>query len=455
VSASPPRRRGAGALVLAEMMVPTGLLLALALSGGTHGRSQALLRSPGGATVKIEPWGANSLRVRVALAGHTITEDGVGALIPPGSDNKGAAVVPASPVAVDDAAGRITNGNIAATVGVDGLISVSRVSDNAVILRELKRTTVLNQSLDGNPRYNQTTVIFAAQKTDKVFGMGEHQHGQLDNKNVEQVAYRHPPKGPVMLKVWFPKLTVARSSSFLRSNHIPCYWKDWHNVSYDFEQCTVYRGGASQNGLGGNGGGSVCIPWIIIATNETNATTKKGGGGFGLSYGFLWNMPNYGTVSFWDENTTWMAEAATQIDYFITVPPADSAPSDAGAAMMNAYVDAVGHAPVMPVWAQGYWHSRNRYSSQSMLLDAAKGFHDRGVNVSVIVIDYMCVSIFVSLSVFSLCVSLSVSPARDRHWIHMGDFAFDPKSWPDIPGMMKTLESYGMRVRALASHAAR
>ena len=45
------------------MIMPTGLLLALALSGGAHDRSQALLRSPvlGGATVKIEPWGANSL----------------------------------------------------------------------------------------------------------------------------------------------------------------------------------------------------------------------------------------------------------------------------------------------------------------------------------------------------------------------------------------------------------
>ena len=61
----------------------------------------------------------------------------------------------------------------------------------------------------------------------------------------------------------------------------------------------------------------------------------------------------------------------------------------------------------------------------SVLLPQAKGFHERGVNVSVIVIDYM-------------------------HWIHMGDFAFDPKSWPDVPKMMKTLESYGMRVRALA-----
>jgi alpha-D-xyloside xylohydrolase len=32
----------------------------------------------------------------------------------------------------------------------------------------------------------------------------------------------------------------------------------------------------------------------------------------------------------------------------------------------------------------------------------------------------------------------------------VGDFAFDPKSWPDVPGMMKTLESYGMRVMVSA-----
>jgi alpha-D-xyloside xylohydrolase len=100
-------------------------------------------------------------------------------------------------------------------------------------------------------------------------------------------------------------------------------------------------------------------------------------------------MPNYGTVSFWDTNTTWMAEAATQLDYFVTVPPAGCPPSKAGPAIMRAYVDAVGHSPAMPQWATGYWHSRNRYSSQGMLLDAAKGFHERGINVSVIVIDYM------------------------------------------------------------------
>ena len=238
-------------------------LLAAALAGAAASAGAAgvaLRRTPAGTadTVKIEPWGANSLRVRVALDGHPIHE-GVGALIPPGSDNKGAPVVPASPIAVDEAAGTITNGNIAASVGPDGLVRVSRVSDGAVVLRELSRITARNASLDGNPRYDQTAVMFAAAKSDKVFGMGEHLHGQLDNKNVLQVAYTHPPKGPVLLK-------------------------NWSNVSFDFEQCLVYRGGASNNGLGGNGGGSVCIPWTITAT--------KTGSAFGLSHGFLWNMPN-------------------------------------------------------------------------------------------------------------------------------------------------------------------
>ena len=172
-------------------------------------------------TVKIEPWGANSLRVRVALSGTPIHE-GVGALIKPGSDNKGAVPVPSS--VVDVAGSTITNGNIAgkyklnatsssaadplgivflgssgcllssdrllvltATVGADGLISVSvipqsssavarvcgsmltagclrlqRVSDSAVILKEISRTTAQKVSLDGNPRYSQTSVMFVS-----------------------------------------------------------------------------------------------------------------------------------------------------------------------------------------------------------------------------------------------------------------------------------------------------
>ena len=92
---------------------------------------------------------------------------------------------------------------------------------------------------------------------------------------------------------------------------------------------------------------------------------------------------------------------------------------------MQSYVDAVGHAPVLPAWAAGYWHSKNRYASQEELLDAAWGFYTRGVNVSVIVIDY-------------------------HHWKNMGDYSFDQGAWPDIKGMVANLTSIGMKVMVSA-----
>jgi alpha-D-xyloside xylohydrolase len=48
----------------------------------------------------------------------------------------------------------------------------------------------------------------------------------------------------------------------------------------------------------------------------------------------------------------------------------------------------VGHSPMLPGWGAGYWHSKNRYSTQQEITDAAAGFASRGINVSVIVIDY-------------------------------------------------------------------
>jgi alpha-D-xyloside xylohydrolase len=86
---------------------------------------------------------------------------------------------------------------------------------------------------------------------------------------------------------------------------------------------------------------------------------------------------------------------------------------------MHSFVDAVGHAPLLPSYAAGYWHSKNRYESSSQLLDAARGFRDRGINVSVIVVDF-------------------------HHWVHMGDFSFDRRNWSDPAGMVAELRRLGV-----------
>lgn len=92
----------------------------------------------------------------------------------------------------------------------------------------------------------------------------------------------------------------------------------------------------------------------------------SGPGGI-INSGFLWNMPNFGSVDFGYNNGStsgiqWVAYSAVQIDYFVTVISADAVKNRTlmGRDVMSNFVDAVGHALMLPEWAAGYWHSKNR-----------------------------------------------------------------------------------------------
>ena len=62
-----------------------------------------------------------------------------------------------------------------------------------------------------------------------------------------------------------------------------------------------------------------------------------------------------------------------------------------------------------------------RYSSQDQFVSTAQEFHNRSIPVDIIVIDY-------------------------HHWVHMGDWSFDPKSWPSPQEMVDTISKLGMRI---------
>ena len=99
---------------------------------------------------KRRRWGTNSLRIRIGLGGSAIV-DKPGALIPPGDDNKGYPVLKTTSISHTTAAtlGTFVNGNIQATVSADGMVTVFRVSDGAVVLREVARTYT-QTTLHGN-----------------------------------------------------------------------------------------------------------------------------------------------------------------------------------------------------------------------------------------------------------------------------------------------------------------
>ncbi|XP_065192418.1 uncharacterized family 31 glucosidase ORF2-like [Sycon ciliatum] len=317
------------------------------------------------AVMTVSAWGKDSLRVTLPLSSGSALDDIPSALIkPPAVSVNGASGTWSCRNGSNPAGnganwlGSVKNGNIQSDVQADGTVTITRVSDGKVVLKETSRTTATAQV---SPDLVALKQVFSSTDEEMIFGFGEHKNGQLNQKG----------------------------------------------LTYDFEQCTEYR--YSQ-------GGQVCLPFIAGITPSTKAADNC------LNYGLLWNMPGYGNVSFDSAATTWTAFAAAQLDYFVTVASEGSTGAQCNADISSHYVDASGHAPVLPEWAAGYWHSKNRYASQADLLAAAKEFHDREIPVDIIVIDW-------------------------QHWTYMGDWTFDPHAWPDPQSMVDTIQgTYGMHI---------
>mgnify|MGYP004701275667 FL=1 len=131
-------------------------------------------------------------------------------------------------------------------------------------------------------------------------------------------------------------------------------------------------------------------------------------------YGFLWNNPGVGRVTFGNNETEWEAVDTDQIDFWITA--ADSIND-----IEKNYANATGHVPMMPRYASGFWQCKLRYKTQEELLKVAHEYVDRGLPISVIVIDFF-------------------------HWPKQGEWKLDPKFWPNPKAMVKELESLGIKL---------
>ncbi|MBQ3864372.1 MAG: family 31 glucosidase [Clostridia bacterium] len=131
-------------------------------------------------------------------------------------------------------------------------------------------------------------------------------------------------------------------------------------------------------------------------------------------YGFLWNNPAIGQVTFGKNITSWTAESTKAMDYWIT---AGSTPAE----IEEHYADATGKVPMMPDYAMGFWQCKLRYQTQDELLSIAREYKKRNLPIDVIVVDFF-------------------------HWPFQGDWRFDPDYWPDPEGMVKELEEMGIKL---------
>ncbi len=151
------------------VMVASSVESTIALDG------DALVRRCGHEVLRVEPWGRNSTRIRVSLG----VEDDLGALLErPATEGE---------ATLDDDEARLAVGELTVTLNVDGRLRFSRTSDDEELLREEPIhywwPGARNFTVAGNGYY-RIEQRFRAYPDERLFGLGQHQHGRLDQKGI-------------------------------------------------------------------------------------------------------------------------------------------------------------------------------------------------------------------------------------------------------------------------------
>jgi alpha-D-xyloside xylohydrolase len=278
----------------------------------------------------VEPWGPDSVRVRAGRTAEVLTVPG--ALLDRPAEPEGVQVETTS------RGSAMVNGSLRVELSPEGLLRFLRAGDGEELLAEMPGHFAWpgpRQFSAMGEGYYRLEQRFKAYRDEQIFGMGQRQHGRLDQKGM-------------VLEL------VQRN-------------------------------------------GEVSIPFMV---------SSRG-------YGLLWNLPAVGRAEFAANGTRWVADAARQIDYWVSA----GNPSE----VLHRYADATGRAPDFPEWATGLWQSKLRYEGQERLLEVAREYARRGLPLSVIVVDYY-------------------------HWTYLGDWQFDPLEWPDPKAMVSELADLGVKV---------
>jgi len=129
----------------------------------------------GDETFMVEPWGPDALRVR-ATRNATFTEEDW-ALVEP--------ELAQVTTEVGEEKATVTNGLLAAEVSRHGLVRFYRASDGQTLLEEYRPIHRPNRhhASRGGGTY-RVMQRFKARDDERIFGLGQHQHGRLDQKGL-------------------------------------------------------------------------------------------------------------------------------------------------------------------------------------------------------------------------------------------------------------------------------
>lgn len=167
-------------------------------------------------------------------------------------------------------------------------------------------------------------------------------------------------------------------------------------------------------GMGGYQHGFLDHKGCLLELAQRNSQVSVPFAVSSLGYGFLWNNPAIGYVSFGKNLTEWVAYSSRQFDYWVTAAPTPRR-------IVENYAKATGTVPMMPEYGLGLWQSKLRYQTQDELLSVAREYWRRGIHLDVIVADFF-------------------------HWPKQGEYRFDLDYWPNPENMVAELEGHGTKL---------
>lgn len=150
------------------------------------------------------------------------------------------------------------------------------------------------------------------------------------------------------------------------------------------------------------GGEDVCVPFML---------TSRG-------YGLIWDNPSKTTVDLgFNGQNVWSSEVGDRVSYFVIAGKSSDQ-------IYEGYRKLTGVTHMLPRAVYGYIQSKAIYATQNQILDVAKGYRDRNLPLSVVVVDFL-------------------------NMTRQGELDLDPQRWPD-PAVMNR-ELHAMDVKTLLS----
>jgi alpha-D-xyloside xylohydrolase len=139
------------------------------------------------------------------------------------------------------------------------------------------------------------------------------------------------------------------------------------------------------------------------------------------SRGYACFFNTYSFSAFHDDEhgSYFWSEYVNELDYFFIFGPEFDQ-------LISEIRNLTGKSAMLPIWAYGYWQSKEHYKTQKEILDIAREYRERGIPIDVIVQDW-------------------------KYWPgeQWGEKRFDPERYPEPEGLLKKL--HDMHIRMIIS----